>query len=504
MRILIISFFTDWTTHLGVELELAQRHLDSGDEVVFLGCDGCIKACRANPHGERRVCDLCRYKRLRGIQSLSGSVGEHRLGDYVNPAMLEEADRLSSNVKTAAAAKDFRFNGHDLGWGALSSTVQVLRDPVCETEVAAELLSRFTKTALLSYGAVQAFLKQHQSFSKAYIFNGRFASTRGAFRACQEITGMEVILHERGSSNLKYSLFENDLLHTRKMWMARIEASWNAEPDISKKEEIAALFYKERRWGTAVGWKSFTVNQEAGALPVNWDSKRTNIAIFNSSEDEFAGIGDEWKNHVYEMQNEGVRMIVTDALERYPDFHFYLRMHPNLIGVENDDVARLRSIKADNFHLIEPNSSISTYALLDAADKIISFGSSVGIEATYWGKPSIMAGHSFYEHLGSVYCAEDHEDVMTLIGQNLMPCSKEGALKYGYHLRTFGDDFKYWQADDFYDGSFNGYQMKHGGRNIGRRTTLFLSNYFNSRSRLMRITNKVFDAYDKFRRDFRI
>lgn len=503
MRVLIVSFFTQWVTHLGVELELAQRHLDAGDEVVFLGCDSAIEACHVNPTGSPIVCDFCRYRRLRGIQLLSKQVEEHRLGDYIHPKMRDEATRLSAEISTASAAKAFQFNKKDLGWGALSSTIQVLRDPVCASEEAVVLLKRFTKTSILSYLGVQSYLENEPPFSKAYIFNGRFASTRGAFRACQEVDGMAVILHERGSSIRKYALFEGDLLHTRAMWRKRIKETWDAEPDIGRKEGIGSLFYEERREGVAVGWKSFLDLQSAGALPEDWDSKRKNIVIFNSSEDEFAGIGDEWKNHVYEMQNEGVRKIVTEGLERYPSVHFYLRMHPNLIGVENQDVSRLRAIQSNNFSLIEADSSISTYALLDAADKVVSFGSTVGIEATFWGKPSIMAGHSFYEHLGAVYCPENHDEVMAMIGQDLPPCPKLGAVIYGYHLRTFGTEFKYWQADDFTLGRFNSRPLMPGGRNIGRKATLFLARYFGYQSLPMKAANRVFDVYDRFRRGAR-
>jgi hypothetical protein len=175
-------------------------------------------------------------------------------------------------------------------------------------------------------------------------------------------------------------------------------------------------------------------------------------------------------------------------------------MHPNLIGVSNKDVEQLHAIKTNNFRLIEPDSSISTYALLDAADKIISFGSSVGIEATFWNKPSIMAGHSFYEHLGVVYCPQDHEEVMALIGENLEPCPKEGALKYGFHIRTFGTEFKFWKADGFEDGSFNGRSLKCIERHAGRPVTLFLARYFSSRSLPMRAALKLIDVYDKLRK----
>lgn len=502
MRILVISFFNDWVTHLGVELEIAHKHLDAGDQVEFLGCDGCIRICQANPSGSATACEICRYRRLRGIQLLSAPVTEHRLGDYTDAAQEEEVERLAAGVNTAEAARAFKFEGEDLGWGALSSTIQELRDPLCKTDQAKTLLAEYTKTALTSYLAVKHFLRRHPPFDVVYIFNGRFACTRGAFRACQKTGGMKIMLHERGCSIEKYDVFENDLPHAREFWIRRIQSMWEKEGNQQEREQIGRSFYEERRAGVAVAWHSFTNRQESGLLPEDWDASRKNIVIYNSSEDEFAGIGDEWKNPVYPMQCDGVRRIVSDGLIQCPEVHFYLRMHPNLTGVENEDVRILRSIQSPNFTLIEPDAKICTYALLDAADKAISFGSTVGIEATYWRKPSISAGHSFYEDLDAVYWADSHETLMNHISLDLEPKPLLGALKYGFCMRTFGTEFKYWKATEMEHGTFKGANLKHHGRRIERKIILPLSRFLLDHPLLMRGANLVFDSYDSIRRKF--
>lgn len=49
MRVLVISFLNSWISHLGTELELAQRHLDDGDTVESLGCRGMHQGLRWQP-----------------------------------------------------------------------------------------------------------------------------------------------------------------------------------------------------------------------------------------------------------------------------------------------------------------------------------------------------------------------------------------------------------------------------------------------------------------------
>lgn len=473
MKVLIVTYFNQWVTHFGVELELAQIHLDKGDVVEFLSCDGCIEACQANLDASRACCETCILRRSRGMALLKPIVVEHRLGDYLPDDIVKSEGQILSGITDPNSAKTFRYEDQDLGWGALSSTIMALRDSVAESPKAKDLLKRFSKTALRSYAAVKTFLESHTDFNRVYIFNGRFACTRGAFRACQERGIPDIVIHERGSSVHKYALFGNSMPHSRKLVQDRIELAWDSAASPAERETVGRAFYEERRAGIPQAWRSFTSHQQKTLLPDGWDPSVRNILIFNSSEDEFAGIGDEWKNPVYATQVEGIRRIVADALGRYPATHFYLRMHPNLIGVANQDVDMLHAIKSSNFTLIEPDSSISTYALLDVAERVLSFGSTMGIEATFWGKTSILAGHAFYDHLNAAYVARNHEQVMELLETNLPPKPTINAVKYGYYLKSFGTPFRYWKAKGFEDGEFRGTPLRWAPANKLERMILF-------------------------------
>ncbi len=68
-----------------------------------------------------------------------------------------------------------------------------------------------------------------------------------------------------------------------------------------------------------------------------------------------------------------------------------------------------------------PESSISTYAMMKHCDRVVSFGSTAGLEAAYWGKPSILAGTSFYRNLGATYNPRTHEDLVALIMAERLP-----------------------------------------------------------------------------------
>lgn len=491
-RILVVAFFTDWTTHLGTELEICQRSLDAGDELHILVCDGSIGGCRVNPDGDRSRCQMCLYRRLRSHQLLKGNPIEHFLSDYIKGYEDYPVESFS-NIRDANAAKEFVHKGHSLGWGALSSAIDVYRDPEGKDERFAGVLPRLSRAAVLSYEGTLRFLTSQPRFDEAFIFNGRFECTLGARFAIEEHGGCSVVFHERGANIQRFTTFRDDILHSRNAATPRIRKHWEDTSDLTVAKREAELFFLNRRTGKGQDWWSFIAMQRSGTLPENWDPSRPNIAIFNSSEDEWASIGDEWKSSLYTRQSIGIIRIVSDLLERAPRTHIYLRMHPNLKDVHNSDIDRLHAIQSPNFTLIEPESPVSSYTLMEKADVILSFGSTMGIEAAYWGKTSVLAGPAEYENLGSVYVMKNHSEVLDTLLSIPPPLDRLGALQFGYYRQTVGEKFVYWQADGFIDGKFSGKSLHFRGTRFAQHVIRW-SKRFSSRGLPVRLLCRIGDT----------
>lgn len=475
MRVLVMIFYAnDWIHHLGTDLELAQCHLDRGDNVEILGCDGSINSCIANCHGDEQRCFACRMSRQKGIALLKPRPKIHRLGTFY-PESAATAEPSFPPDLTLADAKNFVVQGADLGWGAASSCMMYGRDPYCEFNGAPEMMARFATAAYRTYFSVKNFLASQPRFDIAYIFNGRFEAARAAFRACREAEGLDVFTHERGSSLNKYSLFKNCLPHSKTNIQALIESSWQ-EAQEDMRIEVGKQFFAERRIGHLPCGINFIKEQKKSHLPENYSrlvsSGKRIVSIFTSSEDEFAGIGDEWKNPLYGSQFEGIQRLCNDLL---PDgsIHFFIRVHPNLAGVSNRDTERLLKFQSSNATVIPPSSPVSSYDLLDASNQSLVFGSTMGVEATYWGKPSILAGVSMYDNLDACYKASSHEKLISLLTQELPPKPTMEAIKYGYFFRSFGTEFRYWVPENFEKGKFRGTDLSdHGGASPLRRVLL--------------------------------
>jgi hypothetical protein len=415
---------------------------------------------------------------------LQGAVKEHVISDYI--ACGDFPHSMVSSVVDAENARQFEHEGASLGWGALSSAIDLLRDPEGRDDRFAELLPRLTYAAVLSYEGTLRFLQHHGKFDAVYVFNGRFEATLGASLAVVRDGRSQLLLHERGANIRKYAVFDDGRLHSRHAQPVRILRHWDAADSKEMALKEAEAFYANRRRGHSEDWWSFVSLQASDRLPNGWDASCKNIVIFNSSEDERAAAGDEWKNGIYGTQSVGISQIVNDLQRLQPCSRVYLRMHPNLKGVENADIRRLLSISSPNFFLIGAESDISSYALMQSADAVLTFGSTMGIEAAFWGKCSILAGPADYEKLGSVHVMESHEQVLSTLMTIPAPKERLGAIQYGYYRRTFGEEFRYWNASGFIDGTFLGHSLHPKGKALAGIVNR-LCCFFSSQARIVRL-----------------
>jgi hypothetical protein len=387
-----------------------------------------------------------------GLRLLSPGVVERPLL-MLNENDLRRIHQLENNLEYLSDLKSFFIDNFDIGWGVLSTLTGFLREPVpdLQDQRNKNMVEKTLIGAAQVYFSVLNHLKRER-FDEVYFFNGRFASLRAVMRACEKV-GVRFFAHERGSDKDRYQLFQNSLPHDIIQTNLFIRSAWEAATSNPDREMIASKFFLDSSAGISHSWYSFTSEQKKGLLPSDWDESKHNLVIFVSSEDEFVAIDETWLNPIYVDQNDGIRRIVH-SLTGNDDFHIYLRVHPNLKGFDNTQTRFLNSLTAEHLTVIGADSPISSYALMAKATKVLTFGSTVGIEATFWGKPSILAGRSLYQDLEATYNPKTHNELMDLLSKNLPPKPKLGALMYGYYFTTRGKTFIYFRADGFYAGSF--------------------------------------------------
>ena len=297
--------------------------------------------------------------------------------------------------------------------------------------------------------------------------------------------GVDFVCHERGGSEQQYQEFRNSLPHSIATRRKIMDALWESR---SPQERTAAThrFYQNKRRGSSSDDRSYLQRQKDGMLPADFDVEKHNIVIFNSSEDEMQAVG-EWQSPLFKQQNE-VILRLLDTLRSRTDVHVYIRMHPNLRVVDNQQTRELYDLRQDNLTLLRPENPVSTYTLLEAADAVLSFASTAGIESTYWGTASILYGRAFYEQQEAVYEPQSFGELVRLLTTPDLPAKpQENTLKYGYFMSHFGEFYHFARVT-------SSKEARVGGRRLQRltpRTVLFLFRFLPQLPRWLRTHRTV-------------
>ena len=437
------------TPHMETELEIAARLIEEGHEVYFLRCTGELSTCYANPKHLSLDCKLCVSKVSNAYARLDLPPG--RILTFPKVAVPDpEIDFAKMDVD---ALKRLTYKGFDIGMGISSSLISYTRDHRPDLSRHADYLRRGYKASVFAYEAAVRILET-LSPDCVYLFNGRFLEVRPFMRVCEKM-GIRYFTHERGGVLQRYMLRERSIPHSLSVATAEIRDLWGEGG--SEKETIGRKFFEDRRKRVIQGWHTFTNGQVEQKLPAGFTKERENVVIFNSSMDEYEGIAG-FTNPVYKDDNDGLERILAHFKEDHSR-HFYLRIHPNLRGLDNAQLREIKRIAAvyDNLTVIAAEEDVDTYALMDAADKVLTFGSTMGAESVFWNKPVILVGRAFYEELDCLYRPGSHSEVVKqLEAPDLRPYNQTEILKYGYWSLLFGEPYKRYRSVSVVKGTFDG------------------------------------------------
>lgn len=424
--------------HMGVLLNEALSLERKGHEIVWTYCNAKCQSCISNMSSNPIICKNCLNRTRRLLRKYSDKLTVIGLIDKKACIEKVENNYLFNDIDEL---KKFTFQECNLGYSIASTYISATRNSIMSFS---DQHKKYY--SVLAMQTIERFLHFEKVVKISrpdciIVFNGRYFDTAVCVAIAKkyhiDYQIKEVLDGPRCNQPFFIETFFDCSAFDITNKTTRINESWNlSQLSDSEKNKIGTMFYERKRSGESVNDKSYVKQQQIGVLPEKWNVKMKNIVIFNSSDDELASIGADYDSYsLFTSQYIGI----TSILEKFKEergVYFYLRMHPNLSGLNNPFVNGLLGLadKFDNVTVIAPTEIISTYTLLDAADKVISFGSTMGVEANYWGKPSILLSASGYYHLGICYIPSSEHELYEMIKSDLVPLDKMGAIKYAFYL----------------------------------------------------------------------
>ena len=476
MKVLVYNpLIAVWRPRFPAILAITQQLIDEGHDVVFVGCDASVPACTANLDHARAICDYCTTRKEKGLDLLEGRFVRRGLSDYLDPAQAKAVRTSTDEIDSVDELRALEYRGADIGYAAFSSYAYTARkpEPNLKNPTVRTVVQRLANTGKLVYEALRQAIEAEKP-DRVILHHGRGAIDRAALRACQH-TGTEAWLYETALGVNRLLCFKDSLPHDIDNFVNRINEHWDEAPAEHDKQAIGSAFYRMRRSGgstietdgavLATQDRSFTGLQREHTMPPDWRADRKNIVIFGSSNDEFIAISPEYEESIYDNQVDALDRL-SRALEGEP-YHLYFRAHPRQRRVENDYMRALMALdeSRDNVTFVRADSPVSSYALLENADVVLAFRSTMQMEAVFWGKPAVILSASLFKRLGATYNPASHEEVLELLHTELAPKDNMPAIKFGYYQMTSGFEQLYYGGD--LSKGRNGYTFRDDPVHVG-------------------------------------
>lgn len=430
--------------HIGAHeinaIDLAIDYIRNGDNVIFLACDEKVSPCLYNKCGNFLQCKMCKANKRDLINTyVHDNTNLRYISEFISKDMEQKAINFDLKYNSTEELKALTFHGVEIGYGAFSTYVTLTRhcNPLYNDKVK-NYLNTLMRNEIITTLALELIIDNFKP-DLIILHNGRFAQFKPFLNIAQnkdiDYITTEVIVKPDGVE--RQNNFYLDIPHSISSANKSINRDWD-NGNINDRELIGKNFFENRRNGKYAGDKIFTKDQESGKLPDNWDKSKHNIVIFNSSEDEYVSISKEFDNSRLFYSQYQALIQIFEHYKKDVKKHFYLRIHPNLVNVDDISYLSLYTLKYENVTIIPPSSAISSYALIDYSNKVIVFNSTTGAEAAYWGKPVIALDLCAYTDLDVVYSPKSCDELYALIDKpNLKSKKNHNLIKLGfYYMRV--------------------------------------------------------------------
>jgi hypothetical protein len=473
MKVAIFSTHPTWVTHLETELEIAQELLNEGVEVDFYICNDSRFNCCENILSRSLLdkidyyeiadsnCDFCINRQSRGFELLNGFVNKYPLINEKQRNIKYTFD--DSYLDSSAKLKTLYYDdNYDIGWSLLSSLISFTRNPFVNVFEYKDIIKSLYSDSIKVYETAKEAIILN-GYDRIYIFNGRFSYTKGLYNLGLKLK-LSTYIHERGSVPDKYELYINSTPHNISDFHLSVNNYWLKGNFFSRKR-IGKEFYNKKIKGFGGSWESFTTNFVENKLPPDFNNEIFNIVLYTSSEDEFTAIDDTYFYLFFKTQLEGIEYLCNE-LSGLKDskIHLYIRIHPNSRAINHDYLEKLLSFSLySNVTVIPPDSDVNSYSLLFNASKVITFGSTITIEAVFWKIPVVLLSNCQYTNFRGPMIPSEFEQVKEMcLEKSHLKSSNKDAIKLGYYFNTYGLKYKNYKAIDYLNGYFKGVNLSTG------------------------------------------
>lgn len=400
-------------------------------------CSRQFKTCSGNPYGKFSICMQCRIYNAAMFAENKGMIPVKYSANVEK--YIERARRFldKKKLESETELRKLFYNNYDVG-------LSLLTWAYCQTDSDESDYDKFFNPKQVNQLIIQAICSYHLALEAiqnekpdfVVFFNGRTLEQRAFLRACEaEKVDFAAVEggYSRKADNISWTMLKQGGIHDRAKLSKEAAEFWKNSIDPGKESKSVEWFHLRRKKGTSTN--SFTDGMIEGEVGLKVSPGKKLVSIFTSTWAERAALNDQWQSPLGKNQYEIIKSLLSVMEKNKEAYHFVLRAHPNQETVPKE-IQKLKKLECDYLTFLEPTNNCDSYALMEASDSVFTMGSTIGLEATFWGKPSVLLSPAIYSDFGvarSILCAEQFGEVIS----NPIVYPRENAIKMGYFLSSW-------------------------------------------------------------------
>ncbi|MDH4187237.1 MAG: hypothetical protein OEV08_09580 [Nitrospira sp.] len=402
-RVLLLSL-RGWANHLLWETTLAHALQLRGARCDLVACDHVLPVCDTKIVTDMSpaLCDYC-GRLARNVPTAFG-LRVHRLSTFAPREKLTEMqDRVRSEATLGLA--DRAVAGLRIGDAIEASLARFTLTGSATSDAPTVAVARrgFLASAEFLATAYETMLDQLRP-DRIVMLNGLFLPEQLMMALARE-RGIEVLTYEQGGYIRNSLVFAWNRPANREM----LTEPWSHYRDLplTEAEEARLDQYVLQRASGAVGsqrlWPEMQADRQAIRAHLALDD-RPIVSVFTNI---------LWDTAMYQTQVGFSSMfdwlqVTISELSRRPDLQTVLRVHPAEVRIKNREsrdpvLARFRAAFPDppqHIHLVGPEETLSSYALIDMSRAVAVYNTTIGVEAALRGVPVALSALAHFRGKG--------------------------------------------------------------------------------------------------------
>ncbi len=417
--------------------------------------------------------ELPLYKKIFGmsyeykIQKIEQLLKEKKI-NCISPFELKisttnEIKKWVKKYRLKSDLQKFRYKSAHLGLGVKSSLISIFKNERYNNNI--ELIRKCLVSSAIIHERTKTIIKNYKP-DVLITFNNRFSISRPIIEVADKFN-IPVWRHERGSNFKKYEIFKNKNVHDLDERSRRIFSHWNYSNE--RKNYIGKKYFLNNILGRRVNYTGLKfVNQKDKKIEV--PSNKKIYTFFCSTDYEYKAVSVDYKNFLKNkkwLEHECAIKSTVNTIKKIPNSILYIKDHPHYLNGESFNPWK-KFEKKNKIIYFDRKENIDSFDLLKKSDVILTYGSSMAVDALYNGKPSISFRKHFFSGSNLLLEPKNEKELFKMMKNPKIPKQnvKNKCIPYGYYMQTFGKKFKFYKPKNFYKGNLFNKNINHYGRLI--------------------------------------